>query len=159
MDAHLTPQLILERMPAKAAHFRIAQSTRQTREKLRILVVEDQLFSQKILLELLHHDYIVDVASGSKEGLNLYLEHAPDIAFLDIEMDGENGHTLARFLKTLDPAAYIVMVTGNNSVEDVALAKSNHVDGFVVKPYNKQKILACIETFIATRRPGKGTPS
>jgi len=40
------------------------------------------------------------------------------------------------------------MVTGNNSVEDVALAKSNNVNGFIVKPYNKSKILDCVESFL-----------
>jgi CheY-like chemotaxis protein len=157
MDHTLTPQLILDRMPAKAAHFRIAQNARKSREKLRVLIVEDQPFSQKILAELLRGDYVVDVAADAKEGLNLYLEHAPDIAFLDIEMGGENGHTLARFLKNLDPTSYVVMVTGNNSVEDVALAKSNNVDGFIVKPYNKQKIFSCIDAFRTQRGLPKGT--
>lgn len=149
MVSTLTPQMILERIPALAAHFRIAMNMRKSREKLRILVVEDQLFSRKILQELLHHTYIIDVAASAKDAMRLYLEQAPDIALLDIELTDESGHTLARFIKSIDPASFVVMVTGNNSVEDVALAKSNQVDGFIVKPYNKSKIFECVDKYMA----------
>lgn len=149
MDNKLSPQMILEKIPALAAHFRIALSMRKTREKIRILVVEDQLFSRKILQELLHKTYNVDVAATAKDAMRLYMENAPDIALLDIELTDESGHTLARFIKAIDPESFVVMVTGNNSVEDVALAKSNKVEGFIVKPYNKSKIFECIEKYFA----------
>lgn len=158
METQLTPQMILDRIPALAAHFRIAQSMRASREKPRILIVEDQLFSRRILIELLHHFYLVDAASTAKEGMRLYLENAPDIALLDIELTDESGHTLARFIKSIDPASFVVMVTGNNSVEDVALAKSNKVDDFIVKPYNKSKVLEAIDKYFAMHpdRKSKG---
>ncbi|MDD3182835.1 MAG: response regulator [Alphaproteobacteria bacterium] len=161
MDTKLTPQMILERIPALAAHFRIAQNMRKSREVARILVVEDQLFSRKILQELLHHTYVVDVAENARDGMKLYLETAPDIALLDIELADESGHTLARFIKSIDQGSFVVMVTGNNSVEDVALAKSNQVDGFIVKPYNKSKIFECIDKYLAlhpARQPKGQTP-
>lgn len=66
----------------------------------------------------------------------------------------KSSHTLAHLIKTIDPSAFVVMVTGNNSVEDVTLAKSNQVDGFIVKPYNKAKIYECIDKFLA-RHPGR----
>ena len=158
MDDRLTPQMILEKIPAMAAHFRIALNMRKTREKVRILVVEDQLFSRKILHELLRHEYFVDTAATAKDGMRLFLENAPDIALLDIELPDESGHTLAKFIKGIDPTAFVVMVTGNNSVEDVALAQANKVDGFIVKPYNKSKIFECLEKYLTTHsdRQSKG---
>lgn len=160
METKLTPQMVLDKIPALAAHFRIAVNMRKSREGARILVVEDQLFSRKILQELLHHLYTVDVAENAKDGMKLYLENAPDIALLDIELADESGHTLARFIKSIDPTSFVVMVTGNNSVEDVALAKSNQVDGFIVKPYNKSKIFECINKYLAAHpdRQPKGQP-
>jgi len=148
MDTKITPQMIFEKIPALAAHFRIALNMRKSREKVRVLVVEDQLFSRKILTELLQKDFLVDAAASAKEAMRLYMENAPDIALLDIELTDDSGHTLARFIKAIDPDAFIVMVTGNNSVEDVALAKSNGVNGFIVKPYNKSKIFECIDKYL-----------
>lgn len=138
---------LLEKMPAMAAKFHLAQSLRKSREQVRILVVEDQLFSRKILEELLHHDYTVDSAATAKDGMRLFLEFAPDIALLDIELSDDSGHMLAKFIKSVDPEVFVVMVTGNNSVEDVTTARANKVDGFIVKPYNKSKVLECIEKF------------
>lgn len=139
--------MILEKIPALAARFRLAQKMRLSREKIRVLVVEDQLFSRKILQEVLHHDYEVDLAASAKDGLRLFLEGAPEIVLLDIELMDDSGHTLAKFIKSIDPSVFVVMVTGNNSVEDVSMAKSNKVDGFIVKPYNKSKIFESIEKF------------
>jgi len=161
MDGLLSPQAILEKIPAVAARFRLAQKMRPSREKVRILVVEDQLFSRRILHEVLFHNHIVDLAPSAKEGVRLFLENAPDIALLDIELDDDSGHNVAKFIKSIDPSVFVVMVTANNSVEDVTMAKSNKVNGFIVKPYNKSKVLECIEKFFVLhpdRRPKGPNP-
>jgi len=155
MDRPPSLQSLISNLPAKVAHFRIAQKTRPARERKRILIVEDQLFSRRLLQQMLYEKYHLDLAATAQEGLLLYLENAPDIVFLDIELRDESGHSLARIMRTLDPDAGIVMVTANNSVEDVALAKSNKVAGFIVKPYSKQKIMEClkaVESSEKTRR-------
>ncbi len=157
MEKSTSMPLSLDQIPARVAHFKIAKSTRQKRDKLGVLVVEDQLFSRRLLFEVLRHEFEVDLAANAREGLKLYLENAPDIAFFDIELSGESGHELARIVKALDPDSFVVMVTGNNSVEDVALAKSNRVEGFIVKPYSKAKIMESIEAYRSIRSGGKAT--
>lgn len=149
MDYSSSTQAILDKMPALAARFRIALRLRTERERPRILVVEDQLFSRKLLFELLHHEHDVDEAENAKDGMRLYMEMAPDIVLLDIELTDQSGHKLAQFIKSIDPRAFVIMVTANNSVEDVATAKANKVDGFIVKPYNKSKVLECVGKFFA----------
>ncbi len=149
MEYSSSPQALLDKLPALAARFRIALRLRAEREKLRILVVEDQLFSRKLLFELLHHEHDVDEAESAKDGMRLYMEMAPDIVLLDIELTDQSGHKLAHFIKSVDPNAFVIMVTANNSVEDVATAKMNKVDGFIVKPYNKSKVLDCVGKYFA----------
>lgn len=160
MESKSAPFLALEKLPALAARFKIAANMRKKREKVRILVVEDQLFSRKILQEVLHREYLVDTTASAKDGLHLFLENAPDIALLDIELADESGHTLAHFIKAIDPETFVVMVTANHAVEDVTMAKSNKVDGFIIKPYNKAKIFESIEKYFVLhpdrRPPTKG---
>jgi CheY-like chemotaxis protein len=145
MNTSVDLQSLVDRMPARIAHFRIARNTRPSRQKLRVLLVEDQVFSQKLMQEMLRVELILDTAATAHDGLRLFLENAHDVVFLDIELAEESGHSLARVIRALDPAVYIVMVTANNSVEDVALAKANKVDGFIVKPYSKQKVFECLD--------------
>jgi CheY-like chemotaxis protein len=155
MNSTIAFQNLADLMPARIAHFRIARSTRPSREKLRVLLVEDQVFSQKLMQEMLRLNYILDTASTAHDGFRLFLENAHDVVFLDIELDDDSGHSLGRVIRTLDPEVYVVMVTANNSVEDVALAKANKVDGFIVKPYNRQKVFECLETYASRKNAGQ----
>jgi len=134
------------------AFFRKLAALRKQRKQLEILVVEDQPFSSKLLIGVLDRLCKAYPAFNAETALELYLTHAPDIVFLDIELPGINGHELAAIIRKLDADAYIIMVTANHYAEDVARAKENDAIGFVVKPYSKQKILAGIEKYIHERK-------
>jgi DNA-binding NtrC family response regulator len=134
------------------AHFMSMRLQRGGRQQYQILVVEDQVFSRKLLCEMLYSKFLVDAAASVREAWQLYLEKAHDIIFIDIELDDANGHALANIIKKLDPSACVAMVTGNNSVEDVECAIKNNVDGFIVKPFSKQKIYSCIEKYMGVRK-------
>ena len=112
-----------------------------------MLVVEDQLFSRKMMHDALRDFGMVESAKDAKDALASYLTQPPHIAFLDIELNGENGHDLAKIIRQIDPEAFIVMVTGNKTPEDIATAKANGVDGYIVKPFSKQQIIACIDKY------------
>lgn len=61
-----------------------------------------------------------------------------DIAFLDIEMPGENGIQLAKKLKKINPTIKIIFVTAYN---DYALqAYRIHAHGYITKPVSEEKI-------------------
>lgn len=138
---------VLEFSENQLRQFRRAKPARLSRALPEMLVVEDQAFSAKLLLNMLGRTYRTYLAGNAEQALELYSQHAPDIVFLDIELPDMNGHALAAMLRRMDPQAYIVMVTANNYTQDVLRAKENQVKGFVAKPYNKQKIEGCIEKF------------
>lgn len=127
-------------------------ATRGSRKLPEILVVEDQDFSRRLLVGLLEKEYTCHGAANAKEAMALYAEHAPDITFLDIELPDIDGHALAALFKRDDLKSYVVMVTGNNYAKDVESAKANKVQGFIVKPYTRQKIMGAIDTFIARKK-------
>lgn len=135
--------------------FRRAAQNRPSRKMLEMLVVEDQAFSAKLLLGLLDRTYKAVAADNAELAWNMYLAQAPDIVFLDVELPGMSGHDLAAAIHKLDPQAFIVMVTGNHYVEDVARAKENNAKGFIVKPYSKQKILDSIQKYINQKHPAR----
>jgi len=125
-------------------------SMKALRSRLNILIVEDQYFLRSLLSEVLNTGFDVDGVEDIKEGWNFYLQKAPDIVFLDIQLPDGSGHALAKKIKELDPSSYIVMVTASNQLNDVEMAKQNHVDGFIVKPFNKKRISDCIDHYLAT---------
>ncbi len=127
---------------------------KDSRKIIEILIVEDQVFSQKLLIATLSRKYKCHVAKNASEALVLYAMHAPDIVFLDIDLPDMNGHMLANLFGKVDKDAYIVMVTGNHYAADIEKAKKNKVKGFIVKPYNKQKILDAINKFCRVKKKG-----
>lgn len=121
--------------------------SRMNRQNIEILIVEDQLFSQKLLLSALSRDHTCHVAKNASEAIFLYAVNAPNIVLLDIELPGMNGHKLASLFRRVDKNAYIVMVTAHHYQRDVEKAKENQVKGFIVKPYTKQKIWDAITKY------------
>jgi CheY-like chemotaxis protein len=139
----LTPDKLT---PIRNILYKRRQERRHSR-KIDILVVEDQVFSSKILVGMLNNLANTYSAENAEAALDIYMANAPDIVFLDIELGGMNGHELASIINKLDSNPYIVMITANNYIEDVMRAKENAVKGFIAKPYNKQKILSIIDNY------------
>jgi two-component system chemotaxis response regulator CheY len=126
-------------------------TSRGNRKLPEILIVEDQDFSRKLLAGLFEKEYRCHSARNAQEAVSMYAEHGPDVTFLDVELPDADGHTLAGLFKKYDANSYIVMVTGNNYAKDVEMAKANKVQGFIVKPYNKQKIMGAFDAFLKRR--------
>jgi two-component system chemotaxis response regulator CheY len=125
---------------------------RNTRSEPTILIVEDQSFSRVLMVSVLDKFYPCHIAKNGREAIEKYSLLAPNIVFLDIGLPDANGHDLAKLFKEMDPESYIVMATANHCTKDVLAAKSNGVDGFIVKPYNKQKILDSLKNYDASHK-------
>ncbi|TAH37567.1 MAG: response regulator [Alphaproteobacteria bacterium] len=153
-------QASLHHTDQQIEHFMSAKLQRIGRQHIRILIVEDQLFSQQLLYGILGYKFQVNTAGTLEEAWRLYLEIVPDIAFIDIELPDGSGHELAQKIEQLDNNAHLIMVTAHHSVDDVEIARKNNVKGFVVKPFSKQKILSYVNRYLAanknTRQEAKG---
>ncbi|MEK6746058.1 MAG: response regulator [Pseudomonadota bacterium] len=117
-----------------------------------ILIVEDQTFSRNLIEGMLMRNYTCYSAANVKQAISLYAEHIPCIVFLDIELPDGNGHEFASLIKKHDPDSFIVMVTANSYEQDVARAVENKAQGFVIKPYSRQKIMLSIEKYVQERK-------
>lgn len=155
------PQL-LQTTSAQRDRFNTTKNDRPYRKQLQILVAEDQVFSQKLLCEIIRGARAVgqdapatDAVTGIQEAWKLYLKKAHDIVFVDLGLVDGSGHALARAMKELDPSSCVIIVTANNFEEELGVARQNNVDGFIAKPYNKKQILDCIDRYIATTRTSR----
>lgn len=136
-------QISIDKLQEEAYHK--ALQKRENRSKPIALIIEDQKFSSKLLMTIIQNDFICILASSAIEAMTLYLQHAPNLALIDIDLPDGNGHEVARFISKIDPNANMVMVSGNNYMKDVKKAKANGVKGYIIKPYSREKIKQTIQ--------------
>jgi len=103
---------------------------------LHVLIIDDSEDDRDLYQRLLQREIgieSIDLAEDGKEGLALYRERGADCVLLDFNMPGDNGLTVLRQLKSLDPLVAVVMMTSAGSqVIAVSAMKSGALD-YVVK--------------------------
>ena len=91
----------------------------------RILVVEDALFTRKLLTTTLQAaGYVVDAAHSLAGALDLIAKHPPDVAVVDIFLaDCASGLNIAQALRTQRNTAltFIVAISGHHAPDCVRL--------------------------------------
>jgi CheY-like chemotaxis protein len=121
----------------------------QSKEKKTILAVDDTPFFLTTLKKILQEaDYkLICVTSGS-DALKSLEKHHLDLFLLDIEMPEMNGYELAAQIKKRGEKSPIVFLTGNAKRENVVKAVEAGAADFIVKPINKEEVLAKIKRYI-----------
>ncbi len=117
---------------------------RQNRAELKLLVVEDDLSSARIIKRVLEK-YDRSVAYNAEEAIISYGHNLPDIVFLDIGLPDASGMEVLKAICNADPNAFVVMLTSNSSHSNLKAAISNGAKGFMVKPFTLSKIESYIE--------------
>ena len=69
--------------------------------------------------------------------------HRPNLILLDVVMPGRNGFQVCRDLKRHPECSTIpvVLVTSKNSASDEFWGKQQGADGYVTKPFTKERLL------------------
>ena len=131
---------------------------RYTRSALKILVVEDDPFSRKLIHAVLNGHKVHYAGDGTK-AIQTYLQEAPDMVFLDINLPDVSGHDVLRKLLSVDPDTYVVMLSGNSQSENVLTAMKIGAKGFIGKPFTKDKLLQYITKCSRERTEQRGAQS
>lgn len=123
---------------------------------MRIVAVDDERIALNGLVSAIKKvapdEELLSFQSPS-EALSAAKESVFDIAFLDVEMRGMDGITLAKRLKAINPKINIIFTTGymEYAVNAIAL----RVSGYVTKPITPEKINCELNEL---RNPIEATP-
>lgn len=117
----------------------------------RILVVEDDEKSRRLLTDVLgHKGYLVCAVPSGEEGLADALERAPDAALLDIQLPGITGFDVLAGLRRESGTAAIPVIAVTASVMDQDRKKilAAGFDAYVSKPVNIHELLATLDRLL-----------
>ena len=117
----------------------------------KVLIIDDSDMSRTVLRGILHgDDYdVVGLATNGKHGIELALKLKPDIVCLDNMMPEISGLDVLLEIRAKLPQTLIVMVTGSADRETVEAAVQGGADGYVIKPFNADRVLAALEHALA----------
>ena len=117
----------------------VAQKKKK-RDTIDILLIDDDLFSLKMVDTLLNKHYKVYKSVSGWDAITHYIQHAPHIVFLDIDMPLINGHDILSKILEIDPEAYIIMLSGHSHQHNIVKAIQAGAKGFIAKPFTRDKL-------------------
>lgn len=120
----------------------------------RVLVVDDLEQNVRLLDAVLSSNgYQVASASSGPEALERVKEEVPDIVLLDIQMPGMNGYEVCRRLREDASTQFLPVVMVTSSDQEVRVnAIEAGADDFIIKPFNKQELLARVRSLVRIKR-------
>ena len=122
----------------------------------RVLVVEDDEEIAEVLGRSLRKEgYEVRLSADGEEALDAAAVFSPDLVLLDLGLPGLDGVEVCRRLRA-EGDVPILMLTARGETEDRVDGLDSGADDYLVKPFERQELLARIRALLR-RRPPRGT--
>lgn len=117
---------------------------------MKILIVDDDKFSQKIINNTFKNDFETHLASDGVEGIAKAKDLQPDLIILDVEMPGMNGYEVCDQLKNIESTQNIpvVFLSGCATLREKMQGYEVGGDDYLVKPFEPEALSAKIKVLL-----------
>jgi len=122
-----------------------------TTNKIKILIVEDDLYMQLILNEFLGNKYETHVCVNGMDALaSIQNGNIPDLIISDLNTSKLNGLELLGQLQASDffKDIPVIIVSGEDSSEKRILCLNSGADDYIVKPFNPAELEARVRVIL-----------
>lgn len=92
---------------------------------------------------------VIGEAGNGRAAVELYATLRPDVVIMDMVMPEMNGVEAVRHIRTLDPAARIVMCSTMGQLQLVEEAKDAGAVGTITKPFTATRVLETLTALVA----------
>ncbi len=122
-------------------------------DKKTILVVDDNKDILRFLHNNLNEEFRVLTAQNGREGLELAMEHVPDLVISDVMMPEMDGNQLCEKIKTDVRTSHIpvILLTAYSSSDSYVSGIELGADDYIPKPFNMHLLLIRIRNLIISR--------
>ncbi len=109
-----------------------------------LIVDDDPTFTRVLARSLTRRGYAVSVARNVDEAAELAQKQPPDLASVDLKMEGASGLTLIEQLLAINPETQILILTGYASIATAVDAIKLGAINYLPKPADADQILAAL---------------
>jgi two-component system, NtrC family, nitrogen regulation response regulator NtrX len=111
----------------------------------RVLIVDDEPGIRGALSQLLEFEgYEVHAVPTAVDGLKEYEKWKPNLVFLDVKMAGIDGIEALKAIRTHDPNAIVVMISGHATIQTAVEATQLGAYDILEKPLDTDRILVTL---------------
>ena len=128
-------------------------------DRLRVLVVDDNVHMRKLVMTILQAFGITQIAEAESadHAWQSLRETNPDVLVLDWVMEGMSGVDLVRMIRSNpqapNPFVPVIMLSGHTSLEHVRQARDAGVNEFIAKPVSVKTMMSRLVAVIEHPRP------
>ncbi len=133
---------------------------------LKALIIDDSGMTRKLIMKLLAAANLAEFeffeAGDGHEALQLFKQHAPDIAFVDWNMPKMSGIDFVRLAKAeqLKPTPAFIMVTSESTTSKIEQALDKvGANAYIVKPIDTEVLIKRLKPILErlkARQTGPG---
>lgn len=125
-----------------------------------LLVVDDEPELRGLLAEYFtRHGFSVRTADHAAHARELLAQTRPHLALLDVNMPGENGLSLARWLREAHPEVAIVVLTTAGEAIDRIVGLEMGADDYLPKPFELRELLARVRAVLRRSQAAPAVPA
>ncbi len=110
------------------------------KDKLVILIAEDNESNYKLFESILKYDYHLLHAWDGQEAVNMFKEHNPQIILMDINMPVLDGYEATKEIRKYSAKVPIIAITAFAYASDEQRVMESGFDGYMPKPINARQL-------------------
>lgn len=115
---------------------------------MKVLIIEDDKILSKTIEQCICNKYDVDRAFDGAEGLILARQDIYDAIILDLMMPLMSGYDVLKKLRAEKIFTPVLILTAKDELEDKLKGFRMGADDYLVKPFEREELLARIEALI-----------
>ena len=115
---------------------------------MKVLIIEDDKILSKTIEQCICSKYDVDRAFDGEEGVMYAQNNIYDVIILDIMIPIINGYEVLENLRARKVYTPVLILTAKDTLNDKLKGFRLGADDYMVKPFNKEELLARIDALI-----------
>src|SRR5579864_166075 len=105
-----------------------------------LIVDDDATMSRYLTAYFARRNFEVNTASSGEEAIRMFRSFDPSVVLLDISMPGMDGIETLERVKQIKPEVGVVMLSGQNSPEQIFKASRLGADDYISKPFEPKEL-------------------
>jgi len=117
-----------------------------------ILIVDDEVSIGDALQQVFEYEnHKVRVARNGPDALAMVEAHRPDVIFLDVKMPGMDGLEVLDRVRSDDPLALVIMISGHGTIDTAVEATRKGAYDFLEKPLDTDRLLVTLRNALEVK--------